>query len=452
MKLNLTTRWTMILMISGWTAVKGTAAGGAPVFYTSQDSFLAATGSPSSFGFNSLASGSAAASFSTAAGLTLNGFNFSGTTGNPQAPYYLGASGPNFYGTDYSTVPGASSLQVPAISSMFYNITNGKLTITMPGAGVTAFGLLLFDVKTFTTDGSGSDTVNINVGGSVGHATSPPFGTAFIGFTSATPVTSVTLTGTSPDEFPTLSKVYFIPAPPPAIPTITSVLNGAGFQPTIASGAWISIKGTNLSSTTRIWTATDFQGNNLPVQLDGVSAKVNNLSALVYYVSPTQLNLLAPDDGTTGPAQVEVTTSTGTSTAFTVTKSAFSPGLFTFTATYPAAVHLDGTYVGPAGLIPGAQFSPAKPGETLALFGTGFGPANPPQPASTIVTPSALADQVTVTIGGQPAEVLYAGLTGSGLVQLNVTVPPGVPNGDAALSATVGGTSIPSGLLLTIHN
>ena len=235
--------------------------------------------------------------------------------------------------------------------------------------------------------------------------------------------------------------------------TITGVVNGASFLPAIAASSWITILGTKLSSTTRSWSNSDFVGSNLPTQLDGVSATVNGIPAYVYFISPGQLNVLAPDDNTTGPVQVQVKNSLGTAGAFTVAEAAFTPAFFLLTSKYPAAVHVTGVPVGTAGLIPGGNFSPATTGETIEMFGTGFGPGNPPSPAGTILgAPVSLANLVTVTIGGLPAQVPFAGLTGNGLVQLNVTVPPGVPTGDAQIIATVSGATTQSNLFLTVQS
>jgi uncharacterized protein (TIGR03437 family) len=85
------------------------------------------------------------------------------------------------------------------------------------------------------------------------------------------------------------------------------------------------------------------------------------------------------------------------------------------------------------------------------LYGVGFGPANPPQPSGQLVTTAApLANDVQVTIGGQTASVAFAGLTGSGLYQFNVTVP-NLPNGDAAVVASIGGVSTQTGVALTVQ-
>jgi uncharacterized protein (TIGR03437 family) len=236
-------------------------------------------------------------------------------------------------------------------------------------------------------------------------------------------------------------------------PAITAVVNGASFLAGVSASTWVTIQGSNLSQTQRSWANSDFVNNNLPTKLDGVSVKIDNLAAYVYYISPTQLNVLAPDDTKTGPVQVEVTNAKGTSSIFSANKVEVSPAFFLFNAKYPAAVHTSGVYVGPPGLIPGAAFAAAKPGETIQLFATGFGPTKTPAPAGQIMAaPVNLANQVTATIGGKAAKVQFAGLIGSGLNQINVTVPADLPDGDALLAVTVGGASTQSNLFITVHH
>src|SRR5207247_11210294 len=92
-----------------------------------------------------------------------------------------------------------------------------------------------------------------------------------------------------------------------------SVANAASFAPGMVSGSWITIFGANLSGTTRAWATADFQNGRLPLSLDGVSVKINNKDAPVYFISPTQINALAPADTAVGPLSVTVTTQRGTS-------------------------------------------------------------------------------------------------------------------------------------------
>lgn len=89
------------------------------------------------------------------------------------------------------------------------------------------------------------------------------------------------------------------------LPVITSVVNSASGQPGAVSGSWITIYGTGLSNDTRAWQASDFINGQLPPQMDYVSVKVNARPAYVAYVSPTQLNVLVPDDPTLGSVPVQ---------------------------------------------------------------------------------------------------------------------------------------------------
>ena len=57
-----------------------------------------------------------------------------------------------------------------------------------------------------------------------------------------------------------------------------------------------------------MWQASDIVNGALPTLLQGVSVTVNGLPAYVDYISPTQINALAPDDATLGPVPVQVTT------------------------------------------------------------------------------------------------------------------------------------------------
>ena len=243
---------------------------------------------------------------------------------------------------------------------------------------------------------------------------------------------------------------------PPVIVSIASsgVVNGASFLPGLAPGAWITINGANLSATTRSWTGSDFSGStNLPTRLDGVSVTVNGKSAYVYFISPTQLNVLSPAETTQGSVPVQVTTAQGVSNVVSADESALSPALFTFSpqgGKYVAAVRADGVYVAPPNLISGLATVPAKPGDTVLLFGTGFGPTIPPSPIGQLINPAPLANPVTVRIGGVAAITQFAGIVSPGEYQFNVVVP-NVSNGDNAVSIEIGGSTSQSNAFLTIQ-
>jgi uncharacterized protein (TIGR03437 family) len=123
-----------------------------------------------------------------------------------------------------------------------------------------------------------------------------------------------------------------------------------------------------------------------------------------------------------------------------------APGFFLADAAgHIAADHSSGTAVSAA--------APAAPGETIALFGTGFGATNPPQVDGQVPAGvSPLVALPAITFNGTSAKVSFAGLVGTGLYQINVTVPSGLPDGDAAVVATLGGIGSPAGASITIKN
>jgi uncharacterized protein (TIGR03437 family) len=267
-------------------------------------------------------------------------------------------------------------------------------------------------------------------------------------YTSAVQVTAAGVTTGSPAA---IAVTLVVQGTQPA-PVISAVGNGASFQPGVASATWLSILGSNLSTSTYSWQSSDFVNGVLPTSLQGVSVTINGMPAFIGYISPTQINLLAPDDATTGPVQVQVTVAQQASNIRTTQKTEFSPAFFAYdNGVYVAALHTDYALVGGANLLQGVTTRPAQPGETLLLYGTGFGPTNPALPTGQLVTtPGVLANTVKVTIGGVDAPVAFAGLVESGTYQINVTVPS-LPNGDAPVLASIGGVSTQTGVSVTVH-
>jgi uncharacterized protein (TIGR03118 family) len=223
------------------------------------------------------------------------------------------------------------------------------------------------------------------------------------------------------------------------------VVNGATFQLGISPYTFASIMGTNLASTTRIWQSADFVNGKLPTTLDGVSVMVDGKPAYVYFVSPKQLNILLPNS--LGPGQVQTFNNGLSSATFASQVVPFAPALFLFGATgYIAATHANGAPVGPAVLFPNSS-TPAKPGETVSLYGTGFGATNPVFPDGVVITSAyPLVALPTVTIGGVNANVTFAGLTGAGLYQINVTIPQ-LDNQDAVVMMQYGSIPVATGNL-----
>jgi phosphatidylinositol-3-phosphatase len=244
-------------------------------------------------------------------------------------------------------------------------------------------------------------------------------------------------------------------------PVIASVVNGASFLPGIQENCWVTIAGSNLSTTTRTWKAhTEIVNGKLPTSLDGVSVSIDGKPASMYYISPGQIDVLAPGDSNLGPVEVKVTIANGTSSSAVAQLQKYSPAFFKFGeqgGKYIAAlIALAGgkvDYLGPVGLFGSTRASrPAKPGEVILLYGTGFGPTNPAVPSGMVFSGAAkLTDKIAVTIGGVPAKVQFAGVTGVGLYQLNVVVPP-LPDGDQKVIATIGGLASQDNSFIAVKN
>jgi len=250
-----------------------------------------------------------------------------------------------------------------------------------------------------------------------------------------------------------LSRTFTIVAEP-NFPEISLVANAEGERQTIAPNTWVEIKGSDLApgGDARIWQGSDFVNNQMPTQLDGVSVTVNGKPAYVYYINPTQVNILTPPDAMTGSVQVVVTNNGTTSAAYTSTAQAASPSFFVFNGgPYVAAVHVDGSLIGPTNLYPGST-TPAKPGETVLLFANGFGPTNVPVTSGSITQSGTLAPPPVIKIGGVAATVQFAGLVAVGQYQFNVVVPSLAPDGDQTITATYSGLSTQAGTLIAIQH
>lgn len=205
----------------------------------------------------------------------------------------------------------------------------------------------------------------------------------------------------------------------PAKPTLYStggVTSGASFRRGASSSAWITISGHGLASTTRTWNEADFPApDKLPEALDGVSVRIGGQPAKVYYISPTQLNVLAPESTVEGNVQVTVTNAAGTSDPVTVPLARQMPAFFQSADEHISAVHAGGALVSPE--------APARPGETIQLYGTGFQSASTP----------------AVRIDAFDAEVTWAGLSSPGVYQINVKVPAGLVTGEYPVTASIDG-------------
>jgi uncharacterized protein (TIGR03437 family) len=254
---------------------------------------------------------------------------------------------------------------------------------------------------------------------------------------------------------------------PPAITSggIVSASAFGGFA-AAAAGSWIEIYGSNLGpSAAYTWQGSDFIGNNAPTALQGVKLTIDGVPAFLDYVSATQVNAQVPAGVGTGPATVILTNSNGSSAPYALTLNALEPGLLAPSAftvggkQYVVAFNSDGSYTLPTTSTLGLNSRPAKPGETIVIYGVGFGPAAPSggsqiAPGAIVTQANQLTDSMKMAIGGTNATLMYEGLAPNyiGLYQFNVVVPASLANSDTALlTFNVGGNTGSQMLYTAVH-
>ena len=224
---------------------------------------------------------------------------------------------------------------------------------------------------------------------------------------------------------------------------VLSPTGRAIFAGGLAPGSWAQVKGTGLSDVTRIWGDSDFVGlgNNLPTNLSGVEVKVNNLAAAVYYIDPGQVSFQVPSFAS-GTVSVQVFHNGVASNAVTAVATTSSPAIFPVIVNgtnYPAAVFLDGKYVGDPRV--GSAFRNAKPGDVIQLFATGLVPV----PGGVLPNAQTVSG-LRVTIGNVAFSADFAGLVAVGEFQINFTVPQqfsDLAEGPYPISIQVNGVSSP---------
>ncbi len=255
-------------------------------------------------------------------------------------------------------------------------------------------------------------------------------------------------------------KIRKVSIPPgPALRTDGPLFTSFGGKAGFSSNTYVEIYGQNFSPVQRLWGGADFSGVNAPTSLDGVSVTVNGKPAFVYFISPNQININTPEDTATGSVLVQVKTPLGLSNPVVVNRARLSPTLQTVPQflidgkQYVVALTPDfSTFIGRPGMLAGVSFVAAKPGDTIAIYALGCGPTSPPTQAGTVAAQaSALSSPFRLRIGGQTANVTFAGMVGGtiGLYQFNIVVP-NVAAGDQPIDLEIDGVPNAQNLVLTV--
>jgi uncharacterized protein (TIGR03437 family) len=198
----------------------------------------------------------------------------------------------------------------------------------------------------------------------------------------------------------------------------------------IAPGEIVALRGYGIGPSTGVTTA----GPAYPNQLGGVQISFGGFAAPLFYAQSGQVNAQVPWEiagQTTATLQISVLGTTPTNTGTPIVVAPSLPGIFFIN-------NSDGTRNSPT--------NPAMSGDFIAIYGTGGGTTHSPGVTGQTwgLTPLSNLDlAASVFVGGQNAEVLYAGSAPgleSGIFQINAVLPAGML-ANASLYITIGNAS-----------
>ena len=215
----------------------------------------------------------------------------------------------------------------------------------------------------------------------------------------------------------------------------------------VAPGEIITVLGPQLGPAQ----SASFQLNQgqVPTTLEGVQVLIGGIPAPVVYASANQVSAIVPFHFAGGSVSLSVN---GVPSCFSITANLLTAAPSIFTANsqgFGQAVAAN------ADSILNSQSNPAAPGSAITFYITGAGQTDPPSVAGAVATGAAnIVLPVSVLIGGQSAEVLYAGMAPGiveGISQINAIVPSNLPyGGDWPLAVQVGGVSSPAGVTVAV--
>jgi uncharacterized protein (TIGR03437 family) len=228
--------------------------------------------------------------------------------------------------------------------------------------------------------------------------------------------------------------------------SVTAITSASDFsRGAVAPGEIVVLWGSGLGPAT-LAAYTPSQTGAVPTKLFGTTVTFNNYVAPLLYTSAGAVGAIVPYE-VAGQSSANVVVSYNGSVSAVFTQSLA-----------PTAPHFFSTTNAPAGQLlavnsdysPNSKANPAPAGSVVVLYATGEGVTSPPGIDGTTVgsrLTQPLAN-VTATIGGQPADVLYAGGSPGlieGLLQINLRIPAGTPPGNPLVSLQIGAAAIPPG-------
>jgi uncharacterized protein (TIGR03437 family) len=329
-----------------------------------------------------------------------------------------------------ATAPPSQAIQVSGSSSGL----NYSVSVSTTSGG----SWLVVSKTSGTTGATGQDVFSVSVSPST-LAAGGYQGTIVVQGTG-------TATGTA-----TINVVLTVTAP---FPTITSVLNAASFQSgPVSPGELVSIFGTAMGPAAPLQTTVDPVTGKVETSLGNMQVLFNGYAAPLTYVTATQINCVVPYElAQLSSPYVQVKYLGQSSNTYNLQAAATAPGIFTTTQTgkgQGAILNSNNTV--------NSTSNPAAAGSTIQVYMTGEGQLSPAGVTGSVTCSAGCATlskipvpllAVAALVNNQPATVSYYGeVSGlvSGIMQVNVVIPPNTPSGSVPIVITVGSNSSPSG-------
>ena len=320
--------------------------------------------------------------------------------------------------------------------------------ITVSGGSQLAFGVTVSPSGTWLsaspTSGStpGTVAVSINPTGLSANTYTGSVTIAGTGGALGTTTVSVTLTVTAP------------------LPTIARVVNGASYLANaISPGEVLTLFATDaqhpIGPSTPVGLTLDSTGK-VATTIGGVQVLINGFACPMIYASSTQVSAVAPYEiAPLVTASVLIKYLGQSSNGITVNVATTSPGIFTLNSSGsgPGAILNSNNSVN-------SPNNPANRGDTVVVYLTGEGQTSPAGVTGKVTTVSSTPPltpgpllPVAITVGGQPANYIFAGEAPgfvSGVMQLNVVTPTNISAGDQPIVVTIGSNSSQTGVTVSL--
>jgi uncharacterized protein (TIGR03437 family) len=338
--------------------------------------------------------------------------------------------------------------QTLAITSnqLIFNVQAGSATVPNPQTvQLTSTGSNVPFTATFTPTSGGNFVTVTPASGTTPSALSIALNPTVVSTLAAGTYTgAVTISSPSVPNGNQVVNVTLTVTPPGA-PAVGAVVNAASNQPgAIVPGELVSIYGTGIGPAT----AVDLQllaNGNVATTLGNTSVTFDGIAAPLTFVSANQINAIVPYEVAGRATTTMVVQRAGVnSPSISIRVTDTAPSIFSLTQTGTG----QGAILNQDGTVNGTPTAAAR-GSVVQIFSTGAGQLNPGGVTGSVTNPAGptfptpLAT-VSVTIGGQPATVQFAGSAPglvSGVLQVNAVVPQNVAVGNQPIVLTVGNNS-----------